>query len=67
MSEKSYGRCRVTVKPDRETGWKLVIDDDSCLQDLSEAKKSMGVHARSFLKKRIETDNPKIKELLDKF
>ena len=70
MTEKVYDilakKCRVTVKADRETGWKLVVEDESCVSDLTEASKSMGVHARRFLKRRIETANPKVKEFIEK-
>ena len=66
MTEKVYGKCKVVVKPDRETGWKLVVEDESCVSDLREASKSMGVHARKFLKRRIVTDNLKVKEFIEK-
>jgi len=67
MVETENKRCNMSFCPDPEKGWILRIDSvgDECGEALTKATSKLGPHARRFLARRIETNNPEVEKFLD--
>jgi hypothetical protein len=58
--------CKIKLKPDPETGWKLNLDGwtPECLMALEQIAENVGPHGKELLAKRIEVSDPKVKKFL---
>jgi hypothetical protein len=65
-TEKKVNVCRVRFKEDAETGWKMEIDgsEPACADSLRQTSEKLGPHAKEYLARRIETNNPEIEKML---
>jgi len=65
-SEEKPNVCKVKFKEDSQTGWKMVIDgnEPACAESLRQTSEKLGPHAKEYLGRRIETDNPDIEKIL---
>ena len=60
-------KCKVEIREDAETGWKLYVGEmgQVCQRTFKEASRNLGPHSKQFLARRIETDNPDVRKALD--
>lgn len=69
MSEEKHEPekvCKMKLKPDSETGWKLNLDESTpeCLKSLNQIAENLGPHGKELLAKRIEVSDPEVKKIL---
>ncbi len=65
-SDEKPNVCRVKFREDAETGWKMEIDgsEPACVDSLKQTSEKLGPHAKEYLARRIETNNPEIEKML---
>jgi len=66
MGEMESKHCDMVFFLDPEKVYKLRIDNlkGTCCEALTEATRKLGPHAKRAFARRIETDNPEVKEFL---